>query len=396
MTLDTPTWLQNGTYSARLDRIFSDVLFTEGVMRPGAGQLLVTQRSAGANNSVDIAAGYACITGDDSADQGNYLVRNTATVNLAATAAPVANSRIDLVCLRINDPAAGGPAGDNAQFVYVAGTAAPSPVVPATPTSAIALARVLRTVGDTSVVTANITDVRPQSLTFFSNTLTTAGDLLSFDGTNLIRVALGSSGLPLVAGSTSVGYAQITAAGLASNSVIEATIAASAVTNSKIAAGAVTGAKIDNLTVANGNMVDATLTRSKLATEAWTSFTPSITGIANTTNTGRYRQAGGDVSFWAKFVVTTSPGVSGNFVVNLPLTAQADVQRTQFRAQFYDSSANRTYPAMIYAISATQVTISAQQFPGLTASYNTAPTSSVPFSWTTGDFIEVSGFYERA
>ena len=97
MALLTPTWLQNGTYTARLDRIFSDVLLTEGVIRPGAGALLVTQRGAGTNNSVDIAAGYAVITGDDTADQGNYLIRNDATVNLAATAAPVSNSRPHLV-----------------------------------------------------------------------------------------------------------------------------------------------------------------------------------------------------------------------------------------------------------------------------------------------------------
>lgn len=209
MALDIPTWLQNGTYSARLDRLFADVLFTEGVMQVGAGQLLVSERGLGANNSVDIAAGYACITGDDIADQGKYLIRNTAPVNLAASAAPVANSRIDLVCVRINDPAEGGPAGDNAQFVYVVGVAASSPVAPAVPTSAIPLAEVLRTVGDTAVVTSDITDVRSQALTFFANTLTNAGDLLSFDGINLTRVPIGASGLPLVAGVSSVGYAQL-------------------------------------------------------------------------------------------------------------------------------------------------------------------------------------------
>lgn len=386
MALDTPTWLQNGTYSARLDRIFADVLFTEGVMRPGAGDLLVTQRGAGANNSVDIAAGYACITGDDTADQGNYLVRNTATVNLAATAAPVSNSRIDLVCVRINDPAAGGPAGDNAQFVYVAGTAAPSPVAPATPTSAIALARVLRTVGDTSVVTANITDVRPQSLTILSNTLTTPGDLLSFDGVNAIRVPLGSTGLPLVAGSGSVGYGAIAAAGLASNSVTEPKIAALSVTTGKIVDLNVTGAKIAN----------ATIGASKMAAEAWTSFVPTIAGVSGTTNTGRLRRIGNDVHFWAKFVLGAGSVVSGNFVINLPVTAQTDVVASQFQGRFWDNSTSRTYPAMSWLISTSQVTLTGQQFPGLSVSYNITPTSTIPFPWATGDFIEVAGTYEAA
>jgi microcystin-dependent protein len=259
MALDTPTWLQNGTYSARLDRIFADVLFTEGVMQVGTGQLLVSQRGAGANNSVDIAAGYACITGDDTADQGKYLVRNTAVVNLAASAAPVANSRIDLVCMRINDPAAGGPSGNNAQFVYVVGVAAGSPVPPATPTSAIALARVLRTVGDTSVVTANITDVRSQSLTVFSNTLTNAGDLLSFDGANLTRVALGTTGLPLVAGATSVGYAQVDTVGIASSAVTEVKLANASVSLAKMQSNSVDSSKIVDGSIAVADLAAAVI-----------------------------------------------------------------------------------------------------------------------------------------
>jgi microcystin-dependent protein len=264
MGLDTPTWLQAGTYSARLDRIFADALLTEGVMRPGVGQLLVTQRGAGANESVDIAAGYAVITGDDSADQGNYVIRNTATVNLAAAAAPVANSRIDLVCLRVNDPAAGGPAGDNAQFVYVTGVAAASPAVPATPTSAIALAQVLRTVGDTSVVNANITDVRPASLTLLSNTLTNAGDLLSFDGSNSIRVGLGTTGFPLVAGATSVGYAQLGTTGIADLAVATAKLANGAVTNVKLAANAVNTTNILDNAVTTAKIPDSAITSAKI------------------------------------------------------------------------------------------------------------------------------------
>lgn len=281
MALDTPTWLQNGTYSARLDRIFADILFTEGVMRVGLGDLLVTQRGAGANNSVDIAAGRACITGDDSADQGNYLIRNRATVNLAATAAPVANSRIDLVCLRVNDSAAGGPAGDDAQFVYVTGVAAPVPAIPATPTTAIVLARVLRTVGDTQVVNANITDVRTQSLTVFSNTLTNAGDLLSYDGANLIRVGLGVNGYPLIGGATSVGYGQVGTVGIADG----------AVTTPKIADLNVTTAKIADLNVTTGKLADSSVTSAKIANATIVGAdiaASTITGsnIANGTVTG--------------------------------------------------------------------------------------------------------------
>lgn len=306
MALDTPTWLQNGTYSARLDRIFADSLLTEGVMRPGAGQLLVTQRGAGVNDSVDIAAGYAVISGDDTPDQGNYIVRNTGTVNLPAAAAPVANSRIDLVCLRVNDPAAGGPVGDDAQFVYVSGVAAGSPVPPATPTSAIALARVLRTVGDTTVVNANITDARPASLTLLSNTLTTAGDLFSFDGSNSIRVPLGSVGLPLVAGATSVGYAQVGTAGIADGAVTSAKILDGTIATVDIANSAVTLAKL------NADVVPSKTRKGCYLTDASTS---GASGTALTWATELDDSGGFHVAASADIVIPSGEG--GLYVVTL-------------------------------------------------------------------------------
>lgn len=157
-----PTWLQNGAYSARLDRNLVDLFFTEGVIAPGAGNFEVTATSP-TSNSVAIAAGRAVITGDDEANQGKYLCVNESTLNLILNSAPPANSRIDLVYLRVNDPVAGGPAGNNATIEFVEGTAAPMPVAPATPTTAIPLAQILRTAGDTSITAGMITDVRPTS-----------------------------------------------------------------------------------------------------------------------------------------------------------------------------------------------------------------------------------------
>jgi hypothetical protein len=165
MALETPIWLQGGTYSARLDRSLLDVIFTEGVVDPGGSALLVSQRGAGANDSVDIAAGAAIITGDDEANQGKYYVRHTAVSNVVFSPAPGSDSRIDLLVLQVNDPTAGGSAGDNATFVVVEGSVAGSPVPPAVPDTAIPLAQVLRTATDTSITDAMITDRRPVSST---------------------------------------------------------------------------------------------------------------------------------------------------------------------------------------------------------------------------------------
>jgi hypothetical protein len=190
MSLETPIWLQGGTYSARLDRSLLDVIFSEGVVDPGGSALLVAERAAGANDSVDVAAGAAIITGDDEANQGKYYVRNTAVVNVAFTPAPGSDERIDLLVLQVNDPTAGGAAGDDAVFEVVEGSVAGTAVAPAVPDTAIPLAEVLRTATDTSITDAMITDRRvassPQSFTTNSKfeilTTTQRNALTPFEG----------------------------------------------------------------------------------------------------------------------------------------------------------------------------------------------------------------------
>jgi len=165
VALETPIWLQGGTYSARQDRSLLDAVFVqEGVFDPAGSGLFVSQRAAGANDSVDVAAGAAIVTGDDESDQGKYYVRNTAVVNVAFTPAPGADERIDLLVLQVNDPTAGGAAGDNATFEVIEGAAAGTAVAPAVPDTAIPLAEVLRLSSDTTIVDARITDRRPTAL----------------------------------------------------------------------------------------------------------------------------------------------------------------------------------------------------------------------------------------
>ena len=157
-----PTWTQNRKYSARLDRTFADVLFTEGVLDPGSGAYLVTQNALGLDNSVDGAAGGAVMEGDDETNQGKYVVRLEAPQNIPFGPAPTADARIDLLILRVNDATAGSTATpeDVARIEVLQGAVDPSPVAPALPDTAIALAEVLRTSGDTNITNAMITDRR--------------------------------------------------------------------------------------------------------------------------------------------------------------------------------------------------------------------------------------------
>jgi hypothetical protein len=162
MALSRPIWLQNQTYSARLDRTFADVLFTEGIINPGGGDFEVSERGTGPNNTTDIAVGIAVVEGDDETSQGKYVVRNDAVVNLPFGPAPTSDARIDLVILEINDATAGNlrtPA-DLANLRVIQGVVDPSPVTPAVPDTAIALAEVLRTSGDSFINNSMITDLR--------------------------------------------------------------------------------------------------------------------------------------------------------------------------------------------------------------------------------------------
>ncbi|MCW3038472.1 MAG: hypothetical protein JWM31_377, partial [Solirubrobacterales bacterium] len=160
MTLEAPLYQQALTFPARQDRAFIAAAFdTEGVLRPSAGGLLVAQRAAGTNMSVDVAAGSCIVAGDDEANQGSYFCRSTAVENVVIGAAPGSNSRIDLIVARVRDATVTGVSSDWILEV-IPGAVAASPVVPSTPNTAIPLAKVTVATGTTAITNAMITDLR--------------------------------------------------------------------------------------------------------------------------------------------------------------------------------------------------------------------------------------------
>ena len=159
MTLHDPLWMQNLSYSASEDRDAFTALTSAGVTATSA--LKVTQRGAGPNMSVDVAAGAAIITGTDSAGQGNYLVRSDAVENIALASSPASGqSRVDLIVATVRDASV---TGSNNDWIIqaVTGTAsAGTPVVPAVPASSLLLAQVLVGGLVSSISNANITGKR--------------------------------------------------------------------------------------------------------------------------------------------------------------------------------------------------------------------------------------------
>lgn len=161
MTLHDPIFQQPESYSAEeARRGLLPAIGDSGVV--GSPSLAVTQRAAGANMTVDVAAGTCVIPGI----AGGYLCRSDAVESVAIDAAPSAgNERIDVVYAEVRDAQATGSGSDQDWIIdVVTGTpAASSPSVPSIPTYAIELARIALTDATTSITDAIITDTRKHS-----------------------------------------------------------------------------------------------------------------------------------------------------------------------------------------------------------------------------------------
>lgn len=135
---------------------------------------------------------------------------------------------------------------------------------------------------------------------------------------------------------------------------------------------------------------------------AWTAYTPTITAdlggfsLGNGTVSGRYKQIGKTVFFYAKFIYgsTTSPG-SGHWNFSLPV--QSYDQNFNFSASILDSG-NAWYGGIGNGNYTGQTTTFAVITPGTSASVTTwaAVGNGGPFSWGTADNITISGSYEAA
>lgn len=203
----TTSFLQAGPgaspgYSAiDVRRAFGFGPLQEGVVDSGSYE--VTQRAAGANMTVDVAASTgngAYVQGDAVTSQGLYYVPpHSAVVNLDIGAADATNPRVDQIVLRIYDDTHDASGANKAQVYVVAGTATGGATLDnrsgaaSLPSSAIRLADVLVAAGATSVSNSSIRDRRPWARGAnysvardnSSTYTTTSTSLVAIDSTNL-------------------------------------------------------------------------------------------------------------------------------------------------------------------------------------------------------------------
>lgn len=152
-------WQQVNMPALDLRRYLMTLVADEGVRLKD--DLKVSQRAAGANMSVDVAAGLGLALGDDVAYQGPYLVPNDAVLNLAIAAADPTNPRVDRVIAEVRDSFHGGAAND-CRIRVVTGTPTSGATLVnctgagAVPNNAILLGNVLVAAGAASITDAAI------------------------------------------------------------------------------------------------------------------------------------------------------------------------------------------------------------------------------------------------
>jgi hypothetical protein len=166
MAIRQPLFEQNDTsdQSADIARLLIRDLVNDhsGIIQESAFQ--VTQRAAGANNSVDVQAGGIIIPGTEVTNQGYYYAVNDSVVNIPmSTAAHGSLPRIDSVVVDVRDGQYSGLNND-ARITYQAGTAAASPSAPDLAAlgykNFIRLANISVPANDNTITTADITDQR--------------------------------------------------------------------------------------------------------------------------------------------------------------------------------------------------------------------------------------------
>lgn len=123
---------------------------------------VVTERSEGANFSVDVSAGYYVVPGTNSpATQGKYLVNLTAKLNVATPSAPLSGTRTHRLVVQVRDKAVDSGSDYNWRIWLMEDTGSGTPALPA---NAETLATISITNGQANVLDANITLPRAQAL----------------------------------------------------------------------------------------------------------------------------------------------------------------------------------------------------------------------------------------
>jgi hypothetical protein len=127
---------------------------------------------------------------------------------------------------------------------------------------------------------------------------------------------------------------------------------------------------------------------------SWTSFANAGLTVGNAAYTARYVQVGPIVVANLALTLGTTSAVTGNIVLNLPVTADT-ARFVQGSGFIVDDSGPIRYPVIVESSGTTTTSIRIGNA-SITYTTNNSITSTVPFTWATGDSINVGLFYLAA
>ena len=125
---------------------------------------------------------------------------------------------------------------------------------------------------------------------------------------------------------------------------------------------------------------------------AWTSYTPTVGGwtIGNGTAAGKYLRLGQTIIGWAKLTLGTTTSITGSaLTLTLPVTGTGTPQ-TGTDCILYAATA---YSKGAAFLGASTVSVYRMDY---SVDARALITSSLPRTWTSGNFVEVSFTYEAA
>ncbi len=172
----------------------------------------------------------------------------------------------------------------------------------------------------------------------FANTMTTAGDLVHKGaGTTFTRLAVGSSGLPVVSNGTNPAYAQLGTAGIADNAITSAKIVDNTIVNADINAAAAIG--YGKLALTNSVVNADVATGAAIALTKLASITAGSVLLGNASNVPTATALTGDVTVSSAGVTAIGASkVTSAMIVDGTITGTDIAGTTIATANLADSS----------------------------------------------------------
>jgi hypothetical protein len=141
----------------------------------------------------------------------------------------------------------------------------------------------------------------------------------------------------------------------------------------------------------NGNVLSASELNSAIGNAAWTTYTPTVSGITigNGTWAASYMQIGKTVFLKVRFTLGSTSAITGAATFSLPVTA------TGFGYGVANLNRGNNY-AGVAAISGTTNVVANAIDSSVTYATQRSTSATVPATWAAADVISISIAYEAA